>query len=111
MPADGGPIQPVPGGVRLLLVIQPRASKSEVVGLHGDRLKLRLAAPPVEGAANLALIDFLARELGVSRSAVHLTAGASARRKTVVVDGVSVSRTLGILHRAPASLPRRRIPD
>lgn len=78
------------GGVRLQLHIQPRASRTETAGVHGDALKIRLAAPPVEGAANDALIRFLAGRLNVPRSAVTLLAGWSSRRKLVEARGVSI---------------------
>lgn len=77
----------VAGGVRLQLHIQPRASKTEIVGVHGDALKVRLAAPPVDGEANETLVRFLAETLAVPRAAVTLRAGASGRRKTVAVQG------------------------
>jgi uncharacterized protein (TIGR00251 family) len=77
------------GGLMLNLHIQPGAKRSELVGLHGDALKIRLAAPPVEGKANAALIAFLADLLGVPKAAVSLEAGASSRRKRVRVDGAS----------------------
>jgi hypothetical protein len=88
----------VDGGVRLQLHIQPRASKTEIVGVHGDALKIRLAAPPVDGAANDALVRFLAERLGVPRTAVMLIAGMSGRRKTVMLEGVGeaqVRQSLG----------------
>ena len=93
------PVEPVPGGVRLVLHIQPRASRTELAGLHGGALKLRVAAPPVAGAANLELLRFLAELLGVSRSRLELKAGSGARRKLVLVEGVSVQfaeRKLGL---------------
>ncbi len=68
---------------------QPRASRSEVSGTHGTAIKVRLAAPPVEGAANRELVTFLAKRLGVSRSAVHLLKGERGRRKLVEVEGVT----------------------
>lgn len=74
-------------GVRLRLYVQPRASRTEVVGRHGDALKVRLAAPPVDGAANEELVRWLARELGVPRSAVSVVAGAAGRTKMVAVQG------------------------
>ena len=77
------------GGVRFAVHVQPRASRSEVVGVHGDALKVRLQAPPVEGAANEALIRFLAEALSVRRDAVRILAGRSSRAKVVEVDGVS----------------------
>ncbi|HEV8613702.1 MAG TPA: DUF167 domain-containing protein [Gemmatimonadales bacterium] len=84
------PIEPVPGGVRIRLHVQPRASHTELAGLHGDALKVRLASPPIEGAANLELVRFLAGVLEVPRSSVELVAGLAARRKTVLVRGVTV---------------------
>jgi uncharacterized protein (TIGR00251 family) len=68
--------------------VQPRASRSEVVGAHGGALKVRLQAPPVDGAANAALVELLAESLGVPRRAVRIVAGESSRSKTVDVDGV-----------------------
>lgn len=71
------------------LWVQPRAARNGVVGIQGDAVKVRLTAPPVEGKANLALVRFLAEQLGVSRNAVELTAGAGSRRKTVRVTGLT----------------------
>jgi len=73
---------------RLVLHVQPRAARTEVVGPHGDAVKVRLAAPPVDGAANAALVRFLAERLGVPRHAVRLVGGAAGRRKVVEVDGL-----------------------
>jgi uncharacterized protein (TIGR00251 family) len=78
------------GRVRFAVRVQPRASRSEIVGLHGDALKVRLSAPPVEGAANVALVALLAEALGIPRRDVRIVAGASSRGKVVEVDGVSV---------------------
>jgi len=76
--------------------IQPGAAHSEVVGEHGEALKIRLHARPVEGAANLALIGFLAERLGIARTAVTILRGEKSRRKTVRVDMASdaVERSL-----------------
>lgn len=76
--------------LRFAVHVQPRASHSEIVGLHGDALKIRLAAPPVDGAANEALIRFLADALGIARSAVRIVSGATSRGKVVEVDGIDV---------------------
>jgi uncharacterized protein (TIGR00251 family) len=73
---------------RLTIWVQPRASRTELAGLHGDAVKIRLAAPPVDGAANRELTLFLADRLQVSRSAVRIFAGQSSRKKTVLVEGV-----------------------
>jgi len=80
----------VPGGVTLAVRVTPRARKNEIVGLVGEAIKVKLAAPPVEGAANAALCAFLAEQLGVRKSAVTLVAGQTSRHKVVRVDGVTV---------------------
>ena len=76
--------------MRFAVRVQPRASRSEIVGLHGDALKVRLTAPPVDGAANAALIELIASALGVARRAVRVVSGATSRGKVVEVDGVDV---------------------
>lgn len=70
----------------------PRSSRNEVVGRQSDALKVKLTAPPVEGAANAALIAFLAEQLGVRKSAVSIIAGERNRNKTVRVEGVTRER-------------------
>jgi uncharacterized protein len=67
--------------------VQPGASRSEVVGLHDGRLKIRLRARAVEGQANAALVEFLAAELGVARRDIRIDAGLTSRRKRVIVEG------------------------
>jgi hypothetical protein len=62
-----------------------------VAGLHGDEIRLRVAAPPVDGAANEAVVELLAEQLGVPRSAVELAAGVAARHKVVLVAGVTAA--------------------
>lgn len=86
-------------GTRLALRVQPRASRNEVAGPHGDALKVRLAAPPVDGAANEALVRFLAQALNLPRAAVTLVGGLSSRSKAVQVAGLGpaeVARRLGV---------------
>ena len=75
--------------ITLTLHIQPGAKKTEVAGEHGDALKIRLAAPPVDGKANAALLEFIADRLDVAKSAVTLKSGQTSRRKVVGVGGVS----------------------
>ena len=72
-------------GWLLELHIQPGAKKSEVAGLHGDALKIRIASPPVDGRANEALIAFLAKACAVPRAAVTLEQGATSRQKTFCI--------------------------
>jgi hypothetical protein len=79
-------------GVTLMLYIQPGAKKTEVVGLHGEALKIRLHAPPVEGQANAQLIAFLALHLAVPKRAVTLLSGETSRAKRVRVMGVEAGR-------------------
>lgn len=76
------------GAVRFAVRAQPRASRSEVVGEHGGALRVRLAAPPVEGEANDELVRCLAKWLGVPRRAVRLVAGETGRNKVVEVEGI-----------------------
>lgn len=85
-------IRKTPDGVELALQIQPRASRTEVVGAHGDALKIRLAAPPVDGEANEELVRFLAKTLGVPKSAVTIVSGATGKRKRVRVVGVTAAQ-------------------
>ena len=66
---------PTGQGYLLRLTVVPGAQRTQVVGLYGDRLKVRLAAPPEKGAANRELIDFLARSLNLPKSSLKLTAG------------------------------------
>lgn len=75
-------------GITLTLHIQPGA-KTEIAGLYGDALKIRLAAPPVDGKANAALIGFLAERLGVAKTAISLKSGQTSRRKVLEVLEVS----------------------
>jgi uncharacterized protein (TIGR00251 family) len=82
-------ITEVEGGVTFEVRVVPRASRNEIVGVHGDALKVRLTAPPVEGRANEALIAFLAHRLGVRKSQVEIVAGTTARRKMIRVIGLS----------------------
>ena len=69
--------------------VTPRAKRDEIQGLHAGRLKIRLAAPPVEGKANTALIRFLAAQLGIQASRLSLASGEKSREKTVAIRGVS----------------------
>lgn len=87
------------GAAVLELLVQPRASRTRAVGEHDGRLKLQLAAPPVDGAANAALVEFLAAALGVRRADVTLLRGETGRRKTVRVAGVTAAAAVTALAR------------
>lgn len=85
------------GNLILRLHVQPGAGETAVVGLHGEALKIRLAAPPVDGKANEALVAFLARRLGIAKARVELVAGAASRAKRVRISGVSRAEILKLL--------------
>ena len=70
--------------------VTPRSSRSEIRGVTGSALKVNLSAPPVDGAANIALCELLAEVLGVPRRAVEVSHGLRAKRKTVRVSGLSL---------------------
>jgi uncharacterized protein (TIGR00251 family) len=78
-------------GVRFSVHVQPRASRSEVTGVHNGALRVRLQAPPVDGAANAQLVELLAESLGVPRRAVRIVSGDAARLKVVDVEGVAAA--------------------
>ncbi len=90
------------GGAVLELLVQPRASRTRVVGEHDGRLKIQLAAPPVDGEANAALVAFLADALGVKRADDALLAGEAGRRKRVRVAGVGAATAVARLAGAGA---------
>jgi len=85
------------GAVSFAVRVVPRASKSEVVGLHDGALKVRIASPPVDGAANEELIRLLAKEFGVSKGAVEIVKGHGAKLKQVRISGAQNEKILAVL--------------
>jgi len=83
------PVTEEEGGCTFQVRVLPRSRHDEVVGLHGEALRIRLTAPPERGQANRALREFLARRLGVSPAAVEILSGHTSRQKRVRVAGVS----------------------
>jgi uncharacterized protein (TIGR00251 family) len=77
------------GGCVFHVRVQPRGRRNEIAGLHGGALKMRVTAPPVEGKANQAVQELLAKQLGVSPSSVEILTGHTSRQKRVRVTGVS----------------------
>jgi uncharacterized protein (TIGR00251 family) len=73
-----------PNGYLIHIYVQPRAAKNAVAGLHDQALKIRLTAPPVDGAANKMCLQFLAKKLNVPKSALQIESGHSSRRKTIL---------------------------
>jgi uncharacterized protein (TIGR00251 family) len=87
----------MPQAVSIGVYVQPRASKSELAGLHDGLLRVRLAAPPVDGAANAALAVFIADKLGIAKSRVQIVSGLTGRRKVVRIDGVTAEAVAAAL--------------
>ncbi len=79
-------LQPYKDGVRLEVYLQPKASRSEIVGLYGEALKIKVKAPPVEGKANKALLLFLADLLGLPRRRLEIISGLTSRRKSIYIS-------------------------
>ena len=75
------------GGTLLSVKLQPRASKNEICSPLGDELKIKVTAPPVDAAANQALVEFLANKLDCSRGKVELIRGQTSRHKTIMLHG------------------------
>ena len=75
-----------PAVLRLQIHLQPRAARNRIVGVHGDALKVQVHAPPVEGAANAALLELLAETLAVPRRAIRIVQGTASRNKVVEID-------------------------
>lgn len=86
-------------GVVLRLQVQPRSSKNQIVGPHGDALKVKLTSPPVDGAANKCCCEFLAKLCGVAKSNVSVVSGETSRRKRVLIREVGESEVLSSLSR------------
>ena len=92
--------QPKPLSASFAVRVVPRAAREGVAGYEGEVLRIRLTAPPVEGKANEALLRFLSKSLGVSRSSVSITSGEKGRNKIIRVEGMTLEEVLSAL--APA---------
>ncbi len=85
------------GGVLLSVKLQPRAAQNEIGALLGDELKIKVSAPPVDAAANQALIEFLAEKLGCSRSQVEILRGHKSRHKVLKLHGFAENQVFAAL--------------
>ena len=94
-------VQDTKAGAVLSVYVQPKASTTECVGIHGDALKIRVAAPPVDSAANDELMRFLARRLSIPSTSVQIHSGASGRHKRVLVKGATAEFVKARLHLGP----------
>jgi uncharacterized protein (TIGR00251 family) len=96
-------VQDTKAGAVLSVHIQPKASTTECVGIYGDAIKIRVAAPPVDGAANDELIRFLARQLSIPSTSVRIHSGAGGRYKHVLVKGITAQLVMARLNLSPHS--------
>ena len=88
----------VQGSALLVTRIQPRASKNEIIPMEGGALKVRLTAPPVDGAANEGLIRFLSEVLGIAKSRVEIISGQTSREKRIRIGGMSEAEARRLLN-------------
>ena len=93
------------GAMRFAVHVQPRAARTELAGVHDGALKVRVNAPPVDGAANDAVIAMLATLLGVRRRVVRIISGVTSRTKIIEVNGVERARILRLVN--PPETPTR----
>ena len=100
---DAAWLRAVPGGVTLSVRAQPGAKKSAIVGIYGEgetaQLKIAVHAPPIEGRANAALMEFLAEACGVAKSKVELVSGELSRSKVFLLRGVSAGEVRALANR------------
>jgi uncharacterized protein (TIGR00251 family) len=78
------PVQDHPNGISFNIRVQPKSSRSRIEGMQGDALKLRVTAPPIEGAANKACIELLAKALGIPKSSLEVASGHAGRNKRIL---------------------------
>jgi uncharacterized protein (TIGR00251 family) len=98
---NGGPIRQIASGIRIDLTVFPRSPRNQIDGIRDGRLVVRVTAPPVDGAANEAIIKLFVRRLGVPRSAITLRSGLSSRRKTLEISGALAAPMVYELLTAP----------
>jgi len=75
--------------INIQVQIQPKSSKDQIIGIHNGRLKIKISAPPVDGKANQALIEFMSKVLGVSKSKVEIVKGHTSKLKTLKIIGIT----------------------
>ncbi|WP_363315397.1 DUF167 domain-containing protein [Thermosulfurimonas sp.] len=90
-------VQKHPEGTLLRVRVQPRARKNEIVGYHGEALKIRLTAPAQEGRANAALLEFLAQRLKIARRNLTLLSGEKSREKIILIRGLDPEEVMSLL--------------
>ena len=103
-------LSPTKGGVVLAVHVQPGAGRTEVVGRHGEALKLRVAAPPTGDRANEAVVELVAREFNLKSADVKVTSGASSREKRLTLVGVAERDAEKVIDRLLDVPPGRSVP-
>jgi uncharacterized protein (TIGR00251 family) len=96
-------IRPDKSGCIIDVHAQPQARKNEVVGLHNDRLKVKIKSPPVDGKANECLTEFIAELLNLNRSAVELIKGETSRQKQLLIHGMNPETAEALLFKRTTS--------
>ena len=81
-------------GLLISIYVQPGSSKTEIIGMHQNSLKIKLTSPPVEGAANSLLIKFISKELGIAKSKIVLKSGEKSRSKRLILKGCSKKKVI-----------------
>jgi uncharacterized protein (TIGR00251 family) len=84
-------------GILLEVYVQPKASRNEIVGIHDERLRIRLTAPPVEGEANKECVRFLAKMFGLPKSKLDIVQGHKSRQKTILIHELPLKTLQNIL--------------
>ncbi len=85
------------GDTTVSIHVQPKSSRNRVAGLHGDRLKICITAPPVDGKANTAVVNFMAKLFNVPKSSVSIKSGHQSRSKVLLIRGVPTDSIKGII--------------
>jgi uncharacterized protein (TIGR00251 family) len=91
------PIKETAGSVVFLVQVVPRSSQCKLVGFQGDFLKIKITAPPVDGRANEECIRFLADVFGVKKDQVHIVGGLKAKKKTLLIQGLTMKDMEAVL--------------
>jgi uncharacterized protein len=94
MTKDALQIRETAAGLEVKLHVQPRAKRCEISGMHNGALKIRVTAPPVDDAANRAIIEFFSAQFGISKSCLYILAGLKSREKVLQIKGVSLNAFL-----------------
>jgi len=94
---NAGFIKESADGILLSIKLQPRSSANQIVGQHGELLKIKITAPPVDSAANEALVAFLAKRLDVPKGNIELVRGQTSRQKTILIRLMTAPQIIGKL--------------